>query len=357
MISTNIAPVSLVLEGTPYQQGFTTGSKLKEVISENVAAVKAINVKVSDNAAYKKFVEENYAFLTTNFPELTEEMRGIADGSALPLEDIIELNIPAYFMTDYFAQECSMILARGQATEDGKTYVIKNRDMQAPVAQVMLKRVYPDQTVISEITGVGTVTYPASGINNKGLGITTTGFWSKKTEPDLNSVGQSQIFLNIHLLLRNCATVDEALDAIKDMKVMNGLNVILADAEKACVVEITKHDIVIEWVSDSGILYRTNHYISRQLTHFNPEEADYPSTFKRYERICQMLKEYQGHVRFQDLYRILSDHKNGINSICRHPAGNVKAQTVSTTLFVIEDGELWTTLGNPCLALPHTDVL
>jgi predicted choloylglycine hydrolase len=348
--------ISLVLEGTPYQQGLTQGLKLKDRIRENIAVVKAMNAKVGNKLAYNKFVRDNYMFLSQQFPELTEEMQGIADGSDLLLEDVIELNIPAYFMIDRFAQECSMILARGKATTDGKTYVIKNRDMRAPVAQIMLKRVYPDQSVVSEITGIGTVTYPASGINSKGLGVTTTGFWSKKALPDLMSSGQSQIFLNIHFLLRNCATVDEALVVIKSMKVMNGLNVILADTEKACAVEITKQDIVVEWDDGSGVLYRTNHYVSKELALLNPEEAEYPSTFMRYKRIGTLLHQYDKHIRFQDLYRILSDHKNGINCLCRHPSGSVTAQTVSTTLFVIEDRELWTTLGNPCFALPHMDV-
>ena len=36
----------------------------------------------------------------------------------------------------------------------------------------------------------------------------------------------------------------------------------------------------------------------------------------------------------------MSDHENGINSICRHPKGDVLADTVSTSIIVLEDGEV-----------------
>ena len=348
--------VSLVLKGGAYEQGLQQGRALKEAIAKNAMYAKHLVEKVANHSSYKKFLHDNMSYMQANFPELEEEIKGLADGSMVPYEDLVTLNVPAYFMTEYFSQECSMILARGKATADGKTYVIKNRDMRAPIDQVMVKRIYPDQTMVSEITGIGTVTYPASGINGAGLGVSTTGFWSPKAKPDISQAASRQVFLNIHLLLRNCQTVDEAIILIKKLPVMNGLNVILADKDKACIVEITKDKIVTEFDEGRGILFRTNHYVSEELKQLNPEPSAYASTFMRRERIAQLLEESYGHIRFQDLFRILSDHKDGINGICRHPQGSVLAKTVSTTLFVIEDKELWTTLGNPCEALPHFSV-
>lgn len=348
--------VSLSLEGSPYEQGLQEGRALAAGIAANADLAAGLTARVRQTESYRRFVEDNVRYLQKSFPELYEEMQGISEGSGISAGRIQELNIPAYFLTERFPQECSMILARGSATEDGRTYVVKNRDMRTPIAQVMLRRSYPDGLVISEITGIGTVTYPASGINSRGLGVTTTGFWSSKVTPDMGSAGKSQIFLNIHLLLRTCGTVDEALEAIRGMSVMNGLNMILADREKACVVEMTADGMEVEWDRGEGILYRTNHYVSPSLAGLNPERKEYPSTFMRRERIGALLQECRGHIRFQDLMRILSDHRDGINGICRHPRGEVRAQTVSTTLFVLEDGELWSTLKNPCLALPHTSV-
>lgn len=349
-------PSYLTVSGTPYEQGIQIGKALSPQITENIQAVKELSHAVQKNPDYQHFIRQNLSYLESRFPELVAEMKGIAEGSALPYEEIIELNIPSYFMTDQFAPECSMILARGTATEDGKTYVIKNRDMRSPVSQVLLHRIYPDGLHISEVTGIGTVTYPASGLNNFGLGVTTTGFWSSKVSPDLQRSGNSQIFLNIHDLLRTCRNVDEAVARLHQTPVMNGLNLIIADEQKACAAEMTASTIVLEWDEGNGILFRTNHYVSPKLSHFNPDTKEYPSTFKRRERIQEMLAPIIGHIRFQDLLRIMSDHKDGINGICRHPQKGFPAQTMSSTLFILEDQEIWTTLQNPCLAIPHTEL-
>lgn len=346
----------LTIKGAPYEQGFQIGNILTKDVEANVEAVKSLNATVANNPSYQDFVKANLSYLKKTYPELVEEMKGIAEGSGISYENIIELNIPSYFMTDQFTQECSMILARGQATEDGKTYVIKNRDMRSPVRQVLLRRIYPDGHEISEVTGIGTVTYPASGINSEGLGVTTTGFWSSKVSPDLTKSGSAQIFLNIHDLLRICATTDQAVQRLHETPVMNGLNLIIADRNKACAAEMTATDILIEWADKRGLLYRTNHYVLPAHTHLNPGEKEYPSTFKRRARIETLLKKIHGHIRFQDLIRILSDHADGVNGICRHPCTGFPAQTMSTTLFVLEDEEIWTTLTNPCLAIPHIDL-
>ena len=85
-----------------------------------------------------------------------------------------------------------------------------------------------------------------------------------------------------------------------------------------------------------------------------PEEC-YPLLLEHH--ITQMVEERYGSLRFQDLYRIMSDHTYEPNCICRHPHEGVPATTVSSTLCVVEDFEVWTTLRNPCMALPHTNIL
>ena len=70
--------------------------------------------------------------------------------------------------------------------------------------------------------------------------------------------------------------------------------------------------------------------------------------------IRELLEERYGAIRFQDLFRIMSDHKNGVNGICRHPEEGYPGWTMSTSLFVLEDREVWTTLDNPCKNLRYS---
>lgn len=345
------------VSGSPYEQGFSHGKELKEVILRNLHNVN-LKLKEShcDQKRYEEFVSRNLEMMKRSEPSLYEEMEGIAQGSGLPFADIARLNIPAYFMTEYFNQECSMILARKNATADGCTYVVKNRDMGTFIEQCVLKRTYPDGSKMVEVNGAGIITYPAGGINEQGLCVTTTGFWSEDLPPEMDRVDSSHIFLNIHLLLANCKTVEEVVDYAKKSPRMNGLNVLAADANTACVIEMTSDAVSVEYDQGKGILFRTNHYRSNDFSHFNAPPELRPSTFKRSERIETLLEKQYGKIRFQDLLRIMSDHENGINSICRHPEGDVLSRTVSCCLFVVEDLEAWTALGNPCEQLPSVRI-
>lgn len=342
------------VKGTPYEQGLQQGLQLREIILHNIGEVRKKMVSDHvDRIRYEAFVKRNAAFLERAHSDIFEEMKGISEGAGIPFEEILMLNIPAYFMTGYFNQECSMIMARGKATADGCTYVIKNRDMSTYIEQAVVEREYPDGLKIVEINGAGTVTYPASGMNSHGVGVATTGFWSAKAPADMETVEDSHIFLNVHLLLAGCKTAREALDYVKVSPRMNGLNIMIVDQKEAWLAEVTKNEVSVEKDSGSGILFRSNHYLSDQLKHLNPEEAEYPSTYFRYRRMEEMLREQYGKIRFQDLFRIMSDHENGVNALCRHPKEGAPSRTISTSLFVLEDGEAWTTLGNPCDSLKY----
>jgi len=182
------------------------------------------------------------------------------------------------------------------------------------------------------------------------LAATTTGAWSKKIPVDIADNARSHILINIHSLLEQCGTVDEALDFLRKLPRMNGINLIIADDRKAVAVEATRDRLVVEESKD-GVLVRTNHYTSAELKGLNPDEKEYPSTFRRHERITGYLAEKQGKIRFQDMLEIASDHENGENCVCRHGLGANKGKTISTSIVVLEDRQIWTALCNPCEAL------
>ena len=316
------------VSGTPFEQGVQQGQELSDAIRRNLASVhRKLEQEKVDLQAYQAFVNQNLRFFQEQRPEMYEELQGIAQGSGLPLDDILLLNIPAYFLCESFrhiTQECSMLCVRGQAAADGCTYIIKNRDMGMPMEQALVRHIYPDGQEIIEVGGAGILTYPAVGESER-------------------RGSQSELLPCVYEFCRTAPR-------------MNGLNVIAADPTEAYVIEMTSDEIYVEKDEGRGVLFRTNHVVSDQLSHFNPPEENYPSTHKRYDRIAQMVEERYGSLRFQDLYRIMSDHTNEPNCICRHPHEGVPATTVSTTLCVVEDREVWTTLQNPCLALPHVQI-
>lgn len=345
-------PENLVkVAGTAFEMGKMQGEKSRTRIAGNVAAI-AQSIKDSelDMAVFEKMLDGNLKYFEATEPDLVEEMRGIASGAGLDFHDIAIINVPLYFLLDVLPQECSSVVVRASATLDGKTYMAKTRDMKINVQQIALERTYPDGRRIVEVNGAGILTYPGIGINSNGLAVCTTGAWSKKIPIDLADHTRSHILLNIHSILEKCSTVDQAIAYLHSAKRMNGMNMLIADNSRAVAVEATRNGEDIENCSE-GYLVRTNNYISAKYSPLNPNRAEYPSTFARYERISGYVRGKHGTLRFQDLLEIMSDHSDGENCVCRHGLGANKGKTVSMSMVVLEDHQLWTTTRNPCEAM------
>lgn len=339
------------VNGTAYEQGLQHGEKAKELIQLNVDTFKGKVLSSNVNLEkYYELMEMQRTYLEKIEPDIIRDIEGIAEASGIDFLDILLINIPLYFMLGNMPQECSMILARGQATLDHKTYLLKNRDMRDEMKHVILEREYVDGLKIIEVNGAGIVTFPGNGMNSHGLAVATTGVWPRMLPMNFNEVADSTILLNTSLILRNCKTLDEAITYIDQSIRMNGMNFIIADKTSAAAIEVTKNKVFVE-MDQTGIMARTNHYKIEDLVHLNPTFEEYPSTHKRCERIESFLNDKHGEIRLQEMIQIASDHENGPeNGICRHGAGN-DGITVYMSVMVAEDEQVWTTLTNPCQAV------
>ena len=336
--------------GTPYEQGFVHGKNSASLIRWNVMTVKNTVEKSRISwESYNRYLDKNKSYLEANHAELLEELHGIADGASVSYEDIVLINIQLYFMADKLPSECTTMIARGSATLDGKTFVVKNRDMRGEYKHVILRRRYPDGVICTEVHVAGTITYPGSGMNSFGLAVSSTGMWSPHHPLDISLIEQSELQVNMTTILHECKTADDVEKFLNKTKRMIRLNLFAVDKTKALLLEVIDDDYVAIQ-DDNGILVRTNHFLSDKLKHYSPTPEEYPSTYARYERSTSFLKEHHGKIRFQDMLQIASDHENGGNCICRH-GGAAGSITSYSSICVLEDNQLWTSLRNPCESL------
>lgn len=267
------------------------------------------------SAEYAELLQRNLRFLEQTEPDHVEELYGIAEGSGHSFDDILIINIPLYFILHWLPQECSSILARGAATLDGRTYLIKNRDYGGKrVEHVILQRSYPDGRHIVEVNGAGMITFPGNGLNSHGLAISTSGVWSRQMSFNLDEVDRAHALLNAHHILRKCATVQEAEDYLRDVPRMSGMNFIVADRTRAAAMEVTKDQLFVFESPDNNLLVRTNHYLHPELAHYNRDKEKYISSYSRYEKAIRYLEQKHGSLRFQDMLELASDHENAPNN-------------------------------------------
>jgi isopenicillin-N N-acyltransferase like protein len=111
----------LFVEGTPYERGYQHGVLLKDLIHKNIA-------HFIDNTSAKQhprtvLFNEKLPFILPFIPAtILEELKGLSEGSSVPLQKILLLNLfPEMF-------HCSAIAVQGDATADKKLYHVRALD-------------------------------------------------------------------------------------------------------------------------------------------------------------------------------------------------------------------------------------
>ena len=340
------------LKGTPYEQGKQLGRGASDLIHENVRRAARLRDQVAagrDQADYHAITRQNEAWVAREFPELLEELHGIAAGADVDYGELLSFNLNGHMAYVYSAMlSCTQVLATGPATCDGKTYQGKTRDLsRGPLLQVLMHREYDDGTFINEIQTAGRMTIP-DGINQHGVSLTCSGMWSPRVTVDLKRADSAWLTLNLQPILRRARTADEAIEMIKEQPRASGMQVIVADGKRAVALEVTDR-VVREFEAENGILVRTNHYFAPDLQYQVPTFEESRSTYDRYSRAMELLSARRGQIAMSDILRILSDHSlPPCDSICRHGDGNEQAKTCSATISCPEDRKMWAVLTYPC---------
>lgn len=342
----------LYLKGTPYAQGKQLGAGAADLIQENVRRATRLRDQVAagrDQADYHAITRRNEAWVAREFPELLEELAGIAEGACVDYAELLSLNLNGHIAYVYSTEmQCTQVLATGTATLDGKTYQGKTRDLsRGPLLQVLMHREYDDGSYINEIQTAGRMTIP-DGINQHGVSLTCSGMWSRRVIVDLPRADVAWLTLNLQPILRCARSADEAIQMIKEQPRASGMQVIVADGKRAVALEVTDK-VVREFDAEEGVLVRTNHYFAPDLQHLVPNPTEDRSTYDRYARAMEMLQQRHGQITMQDILRIMSDHSlPPADSICRHGDGEERSKTCAATISCPEDRTMWGVLTNPC---------
>lgn len=194
----------LTVWGTPYEMGRAYGTLLKKEISEHVPnMIRAMTEKADVPVAYlDNIYEQTKPFIAKYF---IDEIQGIADGSGIPLQDIIRANL----IGEGSEWHCSLFGAWGKATAaDGHLYQLRCLDYEigANIQKFPVIVVYVpnDGHAFANITWAGVVGC-ISGISIERLAISEIG-------DDYDKANDTYAGIPFMLLLRDVLQFDTSLD-------------------------------------------------------------------------------------------------------------------------------------------------
>lgn len=294
------------------------------------------------------------------YPAGLEEMRGIADGAQVSLEDVVLLNARydlarlnddddeesrvststdaangtdghgSHPELDDVANECTSAIFFEGATANGDVLNAQNWDMSARLwltDAIIYLEIHPDPSeakpslfLVTEAGQLG-----RSGMNSLGMGVTANSLMS--TEDYTPRLSDTKPVLPISLLRRmvlESAHLAEATTAIYNFPrhVSNNLTVATADGFGLCFEITPTREYRVYSDLDDHYLVHSNHFTDTAFLARADVKCRYPggSSWFRRQRLEQNIRPYKnGLVTVEQLQRAFSDHLSFPESLCCHP--------------------------------------
>jgi len=321
------------------ESGFARGLALGKMIRDVcVHDLSFLEQKLADDGVTMEYgfrlALENERVMAKHFPELLEEIRGVAEGAQLPYNSI--LLETAYPFTARTSSNCTIISASGTVTTNRMTIVGRNYDFLLDFRKCNQLRIARKDTGFSFVGGTITMLGVEEGLNNAGLFIGDAG-WEPKELPLSRGLSSRQV---MQLVLENCASVDTAIDFIlKTPKFANnaGTCYLLADKREAIVMEMGLTKSCLR-ESEEGMLVASNVFLTPIAEQIKPPE---PTAFIRYDFARKHLHENKGKVDNKFMRELLSDHSI---PMCAHNEIN----TLRSVMAKTNEKKMQIADGHPC---------
>lgn len=340
----------LNLRGDPYERGRQHGRDLPVAIAENIQTYLARFAASGLDAEAARREGQNWIDVTRRQnPDYAEEMRGIADGSELPLADIVMLNVRYEITFGLFLKEsqeadiatvadgtdgCSTFGVMPEASTSGHTILGQNWDWLAGVyGRCAVLRVRrddgPDFICFTEAGIVG----GKMGVNEHGIGLVENGLVS---DHDGKNAYEKPFHMRCREIL-DASSFDLAMLPIVETRRVCSANFVVGHTDGEIIDLETSPDQVSYHYPVDGIVTHSNHFLDPRHGPSQMERLS-PSTLYRANRLDRLLRKDIGRLDIPEFRAALSDHFGSPNAICRHPnESQPEARRTMTNAAVVID--------------------
>lgn len=302
----------LHLEGNPYQLGYQHGRLRKNEIAENVH--RFIDQLGSDKVppVVKAFIQEIPVVLPFIPDALIQEMHGVADGSEIPYDKILLLNLfPEMF-------HCSAITVRGKATTDEKLYHVRVLDYAigkglqntATIAIVKPDRGHTFLNVtyagfIGSVTGMNDQQMALGEIGGKGYGS-----WK----------GMPMSFL-LRLVLEHKSSLDEIQSFLESTPRTCEYHYIFSDGKKSSALGVYATADQLHFIPEGKPSKYVEHFLSESEN--PPEDCLILTRWDQYNLLLSRVKNDYGKIGVKELQEAIRQpvaHSSNLHNVIFSPS-------------------------------------
>jgi len=356
----------LHLAGSPLEVGRQHGRAARPAIAHNVAMYLR-RFQEDGRIDHDEIWRRASAYLQVierENPAYAAEMRGIAEGSRHDLLDVVAVNVRYEILYTEFvrvglerelAGGCTAFAVLPSRSANGHLLIGQNWDWIPDVRGAVVaahRGGLPESLGFTEAGIAGA----KIGVNAAGIGLAINGL---VTDKDSWARLRKPFHVRCWEVLAS-RTLPDALRAVAGSERACSANFVVGAAgSTAEVVDIeAAPDSEYRLSPEDGLLAHANHFTHPDAGGLRqPLADDRPSTYHRYDRMRELLREATGRgrkVRVEDLKEILRDHDEKPNSICRHvdekQPPNFRYQTVVSAILDVDAREMFIASGPPCTA-------
>ncbi len=311
-----------------YEAGFNFGRLLYnngKIISNNHS------FKITKER--KKFADDCLPIYEKYYPEVLEEIKGLAEGQKSSCEDFYTFLLSMYCFE--FSNHCTCL-----AISDKNNIIFgRNSDFLVSIEKLCMNCLYNLDNVYAFNGNTTAFIEIEDGINEYGLAVGLTFIY-----PTIIKAGFNAGML-VRYLLEKCKTTDEAIEKLQELPIASQQTLTLADSKgNIAVVECNCNDLeVIKPNEDECFITIANEFNSEKMKQYNNYNVDSWRANERYLVAYNALKEYKNKLSFNLIQDILSG-KYGF--MCQYDR-KTDADTVWSVIYDIKNKDIYIVEGNP----------
>lgn len=330
------------------QHGGAFGPQVRALRDACLAHIERFGGITLDRALQR--AESYLHYVREHIPPLAEEVRGIADGAGIRINEAALLQV-RYEVVNLptEADGCTILGVERERSAVASSLLAQNIDIPASnVPLLVLLHLCPDdgpEVLTCTVAGI----LAQTGINSEGLGLCGSFVVSANWGFGI----PSRNFIRRHILEQ--PSISHAIGVMRRFsRRAFGHNVMLTDRSGRVVdIESTPDDFRVI-TPTRGLLAHTNHY---RHPDFVPLDAlassslrDFAeSSHQRIARVESLLSALNERVQIAELQAILRDHEHYPKSVCRHLDGDpTETQSACSVALAPTLRYMSVAVGTPC---------
>jgi isopenicillin-N N-acyltransferase like protein len=314
----------LKLGGSPYEIGYGHGKEGEDGIRRFLETIIRHGRELVPDLTRDKALRQatHYVpFIEAYAPHLAEEIKGIADGAKISLNEAYLLQARAELTQLTIEKEecgggCTSFALSKTRTEDGEVWMGQNVDL-SPIygdAGVMFHITPEKGPAILCYSQIGSLAH--AGINSAGLGWAANALFSSGWRPGVPRPV-------LYRLVLESGSVAEAIRVVTEAHRASSCNYLLGhkDGEIRDLETTPDRFGVID--PEDGVLVHANHYAHPGMVPFEkrPGEKLENSRFRE-DRFRGLVSNHHGRLSEETIKGFLTDHVRYPQAVCAHAEGN-----------------------------------